>query len=123
MSISFNLDAASIKSALLAHVQNTLGIKTEGKTLDFVFVTGRKTRNNPNPETSATITLSETGEVVQQAPTVEEEAVTEQLSADTLTEEEPELPKATEEPSVVEEDKEQSIVPTESEVDDDMFDD
>jgi len=120
MSISFNLDAASIKAALISHVRDTLGIKTEGKELDFTFITGRKTRNNPNPETSATITLSEQGEVVQQA-VVEDEPVEEEVVAD-----EPAAVEATE--AVTEEvaetvavEEEPSILPMED--DDGMFDD
>ncbi|UYE90231.1 trigger factor [Alteromonas phage vB_AemP_PT15-A5] len=124
MSISFNLDAASIKAALISHVRDTLGIKTEGKELDFTFVTGRKTRNNPNPETSATITLSEQGEVVQQ--TVVEDEPTEEFVAESISVISEPAVEATE--AVTEEvtetvavEEEPSILPAED--DDGMFDD
>ena len=133
MSISFNLDAKAIQDALIMHLRDNLGFKTEGKEFAFTFVTGRKTRNNPNPETVATVTVTD-------AKTKQVEAVTETTLPQAEQQvSEPETAKVEESPSLkeepvenvsVEEPEDDDILPLEEEVaepsitedDDDLFD-
>lgn len=72
---STTLDTKAVKSALVKHLSDVLGIQTDGKDFDVTVVVGRKSAEKPVPDITATVDIYEAGErtseVATPAPAVE----------------------------------------------------
>lgn len=87
---STTLDTKAVKSALVKHLSDVLGIQTEGKDFDVTVVVGRKSAEKPVPDITATVDIYEAGErtveVAASTPAVEAPVVetTEPVVEDTV---------------------------------------
>lgn len=55
--ISMTFDTKTVEAAMVAHLRDNLGIKTENKSFEISFVVGRKTAEKPKPDVTATINI------------------------------------------------------------------
>lgn len=59
---STTLDTKAVKSALVKHLTDVLGLQTAGKDIEVSVTVGRKSADKPVPEITATVEIYEEGE-------------------------------------------------------------
>lgn len=65
------LDGNAVADAVRTHVEKTLGMDLSGKSVEVTFSQGRKTPQNPNPKSTATVIITTSTDEVNTTQTQE----------------------------------------------------